>query len=185
MLTWRAVWSHQNSLRVIQYVRYPLASVLPNTTRRGSHVHSPHPPTHQALSLTQALSPIVFPAQVPPRSRGEKAARYKLSFRPAWLGEERARLVFHCPSTGESFDYVLTGIGDEPLAEASLSIKCKAREGAEVRGRGQWTGSGPARSRHRQAQSAIVHFTVKEFATLTHTHPCCTVCCYVGGLIRR
>lgn len=110
----------------------------------------------------------MFPAQVPPRSRGEKAARYKLSFRPAWLGEERARLVFHCPSTGESFDYVLTGIGDEPLAEASLSIKCKAREGAEVRGGavdGEWSSWVPSQTSalyshgvcHPHTHSALLH----------------------------
>ena len=60
------------------------------------------------------------------------AALYRLSYSPAWIGEDKARLVFRSPGTGESFDYTLTGVGEEPLAEASISIVCKARESAQV-----------------------------------------------------
>jgi hypothetical protein len=66
-------------------------------------------------------------------SKGDRAARYKLSFKPAWLGTETAKIVFKSPVTGDSFDYALTGVGEEPLAEADVQIKCKARETTMVR----------------------------------------------------
>jgi len=40
--------------------------------------------------------------------------------------------VFKSGNNGESFDFELTGIGEEPLAEKYVKINCNAREVAEV-----------------------------------------------------
>lgn len=70
--------------------------------------------------------------QVPPRARGDKAARYKLSYTPSWIGEEKGRILFKSVNTDECFEYSLTGVGEEPLAQANVNIRAKAREDTVV-----------------------------------------------------
>jgi hypothetical protein len=53
---------------------------------------------------------------------------YVLSFSPSWICELTAKLVLNNSATGEKYDYELQGVGEEPLAEDNVVIKCQARD---------------------------------------------------------
>lgn len=60
-----------------------------------------------------------------------KTANYTLSFQPEWVCEEIGSLVLSNSQTGERFEYELTGIGEEPLAENHIVVSCQARDKVE------------------------------------------------------
>ena len=47
---------------------------------------------------------------------------------PSWICEITAKLVLNNSSTGEKYEYELQGVGEEPLAEDNVVIKCQARD---------------------------------------------------------
>jgi hypothetical protein len=55
-------------------------------------------------------------------------ASYTLSFSPTWICDTKAMLVLTNPATGDKFEYSLTGVGEEPLAENHIVIACQARD---------------------------------------------------------
>ncbi|GBG28496.1 Cilia- and flagella-associated protein 65 [Hondaea fermentalgiana] len=56
------------------------------------------------------------------------AADFTLEFAPTWVGEFSGKLILHNATTNEDMIYVLSGVGQEPLAEDHIVIECKARE---------------------------------------------------------
>ena len=61
----------------------------------------------------------------------KSTAVYALTFAPAWIGNETATLTLSNAATGESFDYDLSGVGEEPLAIETIKLMTKARAGLE------------------------------------------------------
>jgi len=53
---------------------------------------------------------------------------YPLTFKPEWVCDVKAQLVLHNAGTNETYEYVLHGIAEEPLADEHVVIKCAARE---------------------------------------------------------
>jgi hypothetical protein len=58
-------------------------------------------------------------------------ATYPLSFKPQWVCEETGTLTMKNAKLGTNFNFSLSGIGEEPLAEANIVIDCAARESLE------------------------------------------------------
>jgi len=58
-------------------------------------------------------------------------AGYPLSFKPSWLCNESGTLNMKNAKMGSNFVFNLNGVGEEPLAEGNLVIKCGARENIE------------------------------------------------------
>ena len=53
---------------------------------------------------------------------------YELRFSPKWVTEQVAHLALNNIETHETYEYELTGVADEPLAEDHVAVKCTARE---------------------------------------------------------
>lgn len=53
---------------------------------------------------------------------------YPLSFKPSWICKEEGTLSMKNAKMGNSFTFNLIGVGEEPLAESNITIRCKARE---------------------------------------------------------
>lgn len=58
-------------------------------------------------------------------------AEYPLKFKPTTVGVTEAKLLLRNSQTGFTFEYDLTGYGDEPLAEDNIVLRCNARESME------------------------------------------------------
>lgn len=57
-----------------------------------------------------------------------ETSSYPLSFYPAWICDVKSQLVLHNTTTDTRFEYNLSGVGEEPLAESQIQLKCVARE---------------------------------------------------------
>eukprot|EP00759_Apiculatamorpha_spiralis_P010205 PhF_6_TR17060/c1_g1_i1/m.26073 len=57
---------------------------------------------------------------------------YTLTFTPQWICEVQGQLVFRNAESGERYTYVLKGRADEPLAENTVPVECRAREVKKV-----------------------------------------------------
>jgi hypothetical protein len=60
--------------------------------------------------------------------KASSAASYSLVFSPAWLCEVRATLHIENQNTGDTMEFDLIGIGEDPLAEDHVAIECQARQ---------------------------------------------------------
>eukprot|EP00742_Colponemidia_sp_Colp-10_P012089 GILJ01013522.1.p1 GENE.GILJ01013522.1~~GILJ01013522.1.p1 ORF type:complete len:1736 (+),score=300.62 GILJ01013522.1:326-5209(+) len=61
-----------------------------------------------------------------------KTKTYSLAFNPSWVCEITGQLVLRNNDTQEKYTYVLKGKADEPLAENTIPIECKARESRKI-----------------------------------------------------
>lgn len=52
---------------------------------------------------------------------------FPVIFRPKWVNNAEAKLTMNNPLTLDHFEYDITGIGEEPLAEDHIEIKCKVK----------------------------------------------------------
>ncbi|OQS03556.1 hypothetical protein THRCLA_04122 [Thraustotheca clavata] len=57
-----------------------------------------------------------------------KTANYALIFKPQWLVTETGSLVLQNPKTEQEFEFVLGGVGEEPLAVQHVVLNCVARQ---------------------------------------------------------
>jgi hypothetical protein len=71
-------------------------------------------------------------------------ASYAVAFTPTWACDETCKLTLRNSRSGDTFEYTLRGVGDEPLAEGHETIKCNARETIEHRFKVSNTGAKPA-----------------------------------------
>jgi hypothetical protein len=62
--------------------------------------------------------------KIPAMSTGH----YKLVYKPAWIGSEKASLVLSTSDGKYSFTYVLVGEAKDPLAMDHIKLECKARD---------------------------------------------------------
>ena len=53
---------------------------------------------------------------------------YPLEFAPQWICEKEGTLVLTNTTTGDKYEYTLTGTGEEPLAESHTVLECQARK---------------------------------------------------------
>ena len=60
--------------------------------------------------------------------KASSAASYSLVFSPTWLCEVRATLHIENQNTGDTMEFDLIGIGEDPLAEDHVAIECQARQ---------------------------------------------------------
>ena len=59
--------------------------------------------------------------------RGTKGF-YKLKFKPEWIDDAECELQLKILQTNDIFNYMLKGVGEEPLACAHKIIECSARK---------------------------------------------------------
>ena len=52
----------------------------------------------------------------------------QLTFAPKWICKAEGHISMQNHMTNDNFDYKLVGIGEEPLAESHISLKCQARQ---------------------------------------------------------
>ncbi|CAD8092149.1 unnamed protein product [Paramecium primaurelia] len=52
----------------------------------------------------------------------------KLQFTPKWMCKVEAHLQITNVNTNDIYDYTITGIGEEPLAQSNIVLQCKARQ---------------------------------------------------------
>lgn len=55
-------------------------------------------------------------------------SNYQLSFKPDWVCDVRGQLSLINQGTGETYEYELHGVAEEPLAEEHVVVRCDARE---------------------------------------------------------
>jgi hypothetical protein len=55
-------------------------------------------------------------------------SNYLLTFKPDWVCDVRGQLQLINQGTGETYEYDLHGIAEEPLAEEHVVVRCEARE---------------------------------------------------------
>ena len=60
--------------------------------------------------------------------RAMSTTNIELVFNPHWVCQMKCDLVINNLSTGETYEYHVTGIAGEPLAEDTISLTCRARE---------------------------------------------------------
>lgn len=61
-----------------------------------------------------------------------KTKNYSLAFNPSWVCDVTGQLVLRNNDTQEKYTYVLKGKADEPLAENTIPIECRARESRKI-----------------------------------------------------
>jgi hypothetical protein len=67
--------------------------------------------------------------QVPPMTAdGPGKAMYTLTFAPAWISNVQGQLTLRNQTIGDSYQYELTGVGEDPVAENHIVIDCVARK---------------------------------------------------------
>lgn len=57
---------------------------------------------------------------------------YTLNFNPQWMCDASGQLVLRNNDTQEKYTYVLKGKAEEPLAENTIPVECKARETRKI-----------------------------------------------------
>jgi hypothetical protein len=60
--------------------------------------------------------------------QASSSASYPLLFSPSWLCNARATLSIENQNTGDTMEFDLIGVGEDPLAEDHISIECQARQ---------------------------------------------------------
>ena len=58
---------------------------------------------------------------------GPGRASYLLTFSPVWIKEVSGQLTLRNSTVGDTYEYKLEGVGEEPLAEDHVVIDCRAR----------------------------------------------------------
>jgi len=72
--------------------------------------------------------------QVPAMVDGSPGvANYPLTFSPAWICTSEGELTLRNTTVGDTYQYQLKGIGEDPVAEDHVSITCKARWRSSVK----------------------------------------------------
>ena len=61
-------------------------------------------------------------------AKRKQTSQFPLKFNPSWIVESEGILTLHNPTTNDTFEYALKGIGEEPLAENHLMVNCDVRE---------------------------------------------------------
>ena len=61
-----------------------------------------------------------------------KTKSYALTFHPPWVCDVTGQLILRNNETQEKYTYALRGKADEPLAENTIPIDCKARESRKI-----------------------------------------------------
>ncbi|OQR96965.1 hypothetical protein ACHHYP_12938 [Achlya hypogyna] len=87
-------------------------------------------PTDEAWTLRATLSGTqgVFSGASTLVVPAGKTANYALVFKPQWLVTETGSLVLTNPKTEQEFEFVLGGVGEEPLAVQHVVLTCVARQ---------------------------------------------------------
>jgi hypothetical protein len=67
---------------------------------------------------------LVVPAMT---DAGPGKASYNLTFSPSWMCQVEGDLILRNATIGDTYQYKLQGVGEEPLAEDHLVVDCKAR----------------------------------------------------------
>lgn len=57
----------------------------------------------------------------------KKTASYPLTFTPKWISHEKTSFVLVNPTTQQQFEFELSGIGEDPLAQDHIVLSCQAR----------------------------------------------------------
>lgn len=57
----------------------------------------------------------------------KKTASYPLTFTPKWISQEKTSFVLVNPATQQQFEFELSGIGEDPLAQDHVVLSCQAR----------------------------------------------------------
>ncbi|KDO33411.1 hypothetical protein SPRG_02218 [Saprolegnia parasitica CBS 223.65] len=87
-------------------------------------------PTDEAWTLRATLSGTqgVFSGASTLVVPAGKTANYALVFKPQWLVTETGSLVLTNPKTEQVFEFLLGGVGEEPLAVQHIVLSCVARQ---------------------------------------------------------
>jgi hypothetical protein len=62
----------------------------------------------------------------------KETATYPLTFKPSWICNMSGLLVLRNQTADDKYEYTLTGIGEDPVAEDHVVVECKARKRAVV-----------------------------------------------------